>query len=193
MSEMVLYLGLGAAFLILFLLWALSGQPEGGNKTPPMAPIEQFVSLPGLAFEGADLLLNDADYRMLRSRPALRPLGQQLKRERGRIALLWLRLLQQDMMSLWRFRRLLVRNGASVRVGSEIRVAVTAFLALLLLFSLRVLVALVGPFAFFSLMSNARNRVEKSSRVCAELLAQLPPSKWPEIQRTWAAEATPVG
>lgn len=190
MSEIILYLGLGAAFLILFLLWALTSQPEVGNKIPPMAPIEQFVSLPGLAFEAADLLLNDADYRRLRSHAALRTLAQKLRRERGRIVLLWLRLLQQDLMSLWRFRRLLVRNGASVRVGDEIRVAVTALQALLLFSSLRFLVTLAGPFALYSLMSSARNRVEKSSRLCAGLLAQLPQSKWPEIQRNWAAEAT---
>ena len=194
MNELVLFLVAGAVFLVLFLLWFLSGQPRATDRALPLGALDQILSLRGLAFHKSDLLLDEGDYRMLRSKPDLRRLARQLRRDRSKIVLLWLRLLQEDVRNLWRFRRLLVRHGVSVELAEECRIAATAVLALALLFSLRVVVLVAGPFALAQMLRGARGQVEMASRLCAELLSRVPLAGRAEIGRQWAAEfVAPAG
>lgn len=194
MNELVLFLVLGAVFFLLFLILFLIGQPKTHeNDLPlPLGALEQIVSLRGLAFNKSDLLLADGDYRMLLSNPTLRPLARQLLRDRGEIVSLWLKLLRDDIRTLWRFRRLLVRSGASVGLAEEYRIASTAVLALALFFLLEVAVTLAGPFAPALLLRAARRQVEAASRMCAAVLSRIPRSNWAEIGRKWAAEFSAV-
>ncbi len=194
MNQLVWFLAAGAVFLVLFLLWFLSGQPRATDETLPLGALDKIVSLRGLAFNKSDLLLDDGDYRMLRSKPDLRRLARQLHRDRSKIASLWLKLLQEDVRNLWRFRRLLVRHGVSVELAEECRIAATAVLALALLFFLRVVIVVAGPFALAQLLRGARGEVETASRLCAELLSRVPPASRAEIGRKWAAEfVAPAG
>ncbi len=188
MNQLVLFLAAGAVFFLLFLLWFLTGQPRETDRTLPLGALDQIVSLRGLAFNKAELLLDETDYRMLRSRPGLRRLARQLRRDRKRIALLWFELLQEDIKKLWSFRRLLVRHGVSVSLVEECRIAVTAVLALALLILLRVGVAAVGPFALAHLLRGAAAQVETASRLCAGILSRVPPSTRAQLEREWAAE-----
>ena len=111
-----------------------------------------------------------------------------MRRDRREIALLWLKLLQDDVRTLWRFRRLLVRNGISVRLTEELHIASTAVLALTYLSVLRVVVSVMGPFALPALLRLAGHLVEATSQLCAQLLSRVPLSMRPEIERQWAIE-----
>ena len=188
MNELVFFLIAGAVFLLLFLFWFLKGQPRTADETVVMKELEQVVSLLGLASTKSALILDDSDYRFLRSNPQMWSLARELQRDRRAIVLLWLNHLQQDVRTLWRFRRLLVRNGVSVRLSEEFYIATTAVLALAYLFALRAVVSVVGPFALPALLRQARKLVEAGSRSCAQLLDRVPPAMRPEIERQWAAE-----
>ncbi len=188
MNQLVVFLVAGAVFLLLFLLWFLRGQRRESDQTLPLGALNQIVSLRGLAFRKSELLLDDVDYRMLSSRPGLRPLARQLRCDRRRIVSLWFELLQEDIKKLWSFRRLLVRHGVSVGLAEECRIAATALLALTLLYLLRVVVAAAGPFTVAQLLRGAADQVEAASRLCAALLSQVPPSSRAQLEREWAAE-----
>ncbi len=193
MNQLILFLAAGVVFLLLFLLWFLTGQPRETDRTLPLGALHQIVSLRGLAFHRSDLLLDENDYRMLRSKQELHRLARQLRRDRRKILLLWFELLQEDIKKLWSFRRLLVRHGVSVGLAEECRIAATAVLALALLFLLRVVVAVAGPFALAQLLRGAAGQVEAASRLCAELLSRVPLSGRAELEREWAAELVAPG
>ncbi len=194
MNQLVVFLVAGAVFLLLFLLWFLRGQRRESDRTLPLGALNQIVSLRGLAFRKSELLLDDVDCRMLSSRPGLRPLARQLRRDRRRIVSLWFELLQEDIKKLWCFRRLLVRHGVTVGLAEECRIAATAVLALALLFLLRVVVTTAGPFALAHLLRAAAAQVETASRLCADLLSRVPYSTRAQLEREWAAEfAAPAG
>ena len=111
MNELVFFLIAGAVFLFLFLFWFLKGQPRTPDETVVMKELEQVVSLLGLASTKSALILDDSDYRLLRSNPQMWSLARELRRDRRAIVLLWLKHLQQDVRTLWRFRRLLDLTG----------------------------------------------------------------------------------
>jgi hypothetical protein len=116
--------------------------------------------------------------------------ARQLRRDRRRIVLLWLRLLQEDVGNLWRFRRFLVRHGAPVAPREEFKVAAAALAAVAFLGLLRALVWVAGPFAVAALASRARTHVERTSWGCADLLGRLPETVWPELERSWMTAPT---
>ena len=186
MTELVLSAILGIVFFLGFLVLGLIGRPQTALDSPPMNALRQIVDLPGLSTTNADVLFAPSDYQILRSRAKLRQLASQLRQDRRRILLSWLRLLVADVRTLWRFRRFLVRNGVSVGFLEELQIAATATSALLALFGLEILVACAGPFALYSLIASARRQVEKASCLCADLLHRLPSNGLVEIERKWA-------
>ena len=188
MTELVLFLLTGTALLALFLLILWKGPTEESESARGMARLAQMISLPSLSFKNVELLLNDTDYRLLRSSPMLRLVAGQHWSDRRRMVLTWLRLLQRDLVALWRLRRLLSGHGVSTSIGEELRVAETALVALALVCSLRVAVALTGPFALVRVLQSTRRRVETISRSCAGLLARIPSSRWEEIEQLSALE-----
>ena len=188
MNELALFLIAGAVFLLLFLAWFITGRPKVSDETEHMKELDQIVSLAGLASTDSELIFDDSDYRMLQSNSHLQPLAREMRRDRREIALLWLKLLQDDVRTLWRFRRLLVRNGISVRLSEELHIASTAVLALTYLSVLRVVISVVGPFALPALLRQAGKLVEAGCHSCAQLLSRVPLSMRPEIERQWAIE-----
>lgn len=188
MNHLVWFLVAGAALLVFFLLWFLTGRPKATEEAPSMMALEQVVSLLGLASGKSDLLLDESDYHMLRSNPRLQPLARELRRDRREITLLWLKLLQEDVRTLWRFRRLLVRNGVSAGLVEELRIAAIAVVALASLACLRMMVFIAGPFALPALLRQARRQVQAASSACAALFSRVPPALRAEIERQWAAE-----
>ena len=188
MNELVLFLVAGAVFLLLFLYWFLTGRPKATDEAESMKGLEQILSSAGLASTSSAFLFDDADYRMLQSNPDLQPLAREMRRDRREITLLWLKLLQENVGTLWRFRRLLVRNGVSVRLSEELDIATTAVLALIYLSVLRVVVSVVGPFALPALLRQAGKLAEEGCHSCAQLLSRVPVSMRAEIERQCAAE-----
>jgi hypothetical protein len=188
MNELILSIVLGALLFLAFLALALRGLPQTGQETA-LEKLRRMVALRGLAFPRPELLFRTCDYELLASRPELRGLLKQLRHERREIVQSWLALLAEDVRTLWRFRRFLVRNGVAVGALEEFRVAAAAFLALSCLVALRFLVAFLGPFALASLLGRARGLVETTLRLSANLLGQLPQATWTEVERRWSREA----
>lgn len=187
MSELVLFLVLGVMLFFVFVLLALRGRAKA-TDSEAMAALHQIVDLRGLSFRHASLLTDRADYDRLRSRSDLHRLAGQFRRDRRRLVLLWLSLLQQDVIVLWRFRRFLARNGIEASLGEEISIAATAAQALLMLSAARALVVLAGPFVIGAPLRNARHQVERVSGLCGALLRKLPGSNWRDLQQTWVRE-----
>lgn len=188
MNELVFFLVVGAVFLLLFLTWFLIGRPKARDEAASMKALEQIVSLAGPVSTNPEMLFDDSDYQMLRSDPQLQSLAREMRRDRRQIILLWLKLLREDVKTLWRFRRLLVRNGISVHLAEELHIATTAVFALIYLSGLRALISVVGPFALPALLRLAGHLVEATSQLCAQLLSRVPLSMRAEIERQWEAE-----
>jgi hypothetical protein len=185
-NELWLLAIVGAVFLLLFLVLLFRGRREPVAEPCAQVALAQVVALPGVNFGHVALLFDERDLKALECAPLLRPVAQQLHRDRRALLLLWLRHLQRDVLTLWRFRRLLTRSGVSGGLGEESRVAATAALALVLLASLRIVVATVSPFALVSFLRGAQGWVSRLSLACDVLLARVPASRWPDIERQWA-------
>ena len=181
MTELLSLLLLGIVLLVLFVLALLKGQSEEAASLD-MARLAKVVPLPGLSFRSPELLFRDDDYAWLRSNRALRGVARLHRRDRRRMVLLWLRLLQADLFVLWRVRRMLAGFGASANVVEEFLFFLKAVVVLSLLLFLRVCVWLTGPFAVMALLRGCRTLVESVFRSCADLLTRIPPAQWPEIE-----------
>lgn len=110
--------------------------------------LHRMVTLPSLSFAHPSALFDPGGYNLLISDPRLSEAAISYRHNIRRIALLWLKLLQNDVMVLWRFRRLLtvcgVYEGLRVEAATAVKAASLAFLVI----ALRVSVKVAGPFAF---------------------------------------------
>lgn len=189
MNQLVLLLITGAAFFVLFLALLLAGRPRVNPDDLPLAELERIVPLNGLVFNQAEVLLNPNDYRMLQSHRELRRVARELRRDRRNIVLLWLRLLQEDILNLWRFRRLLIRSGVPTGIAEEFRIGMGSILVLAFLLVLRIVVTVGGPFAFAQLTRFARQQVEGIYEICAGILIRVPQGTLAGIESQWAASS----
>lgn len=189
MNQLLLLFVVGVVLFVLFLVLSLTGRPRMRVEPRHMVELDRIVPLNGLTFNQAEVLLNPADYHLLQSHTALRRVARELRRERRSIVLLWLRLLQEDMINLWRFRRLLVRSGAPADLIEEFRVATASIAILGFLSVLRCVVAIVGPFAVPQLIRLAKRQAEGAYQTSADLLRRLPSERLAEIERQWAASS----
>jgi len=189
MNQLLLLLVAGVVLFVLFLVLSLTGRPRMSPDPHRLAELERIVPLNGLVFNQAEVLLNPRDYQMLRSHVGLQRVARELRRDRRNIVLLWLKLLREDILNLWRFRRLLVRGGAPAGLAEEFRVAATSILLLGFLLSLRVVVAVAGPFAVPQLIQLAKRQAENAYQISAELLRRLPAGRLAEVESQWATRA----
>ncbi len=187
MTELILLLVTGLLLAGLFLFALLIGHPKRHEESEAAEILFEIVPLPGLRFKQAAVLFDDSDYRILRRVPALKNDVWHLRRDRRRLVLLWLRLMRKDLISLWRFRRLLTRYGVSGSLQEELQIASTAIMGLLLLSCLSIFVTVLGPFALSGLLRNARSHVKDLSDSCASLLGRIPSARWSEIQNEWSS------
>ena len=189
MNQLLLLFVAGVVLFVLFLVLSLTGRPRMNSDPRPLAELERIVPLNGLVFNQAEVLLNPGDYQMLRSHAGLQRVARELRRDRRDIVLLWLRLLQKDILNLWRFRRLLVRSGAPAGLAEEFHVATASMLILGFLLGLRVIVAVVGPFAMPQLIRLAKGQAENTYQASAALLARLPSGRLAELESQWIARS----
>ncbi len=189
MTELVLLIVIGSVLLLFFVSLLFAAPPNSAPGRLAQTALFEMVSLPGLSFRHADRLFDPADYSMLLSRPQLAQVARQLWRDRRNLVLLWLAMMQHDVLSLWRFRRLLTRYGVSRGLGEELLVAATALGTLAFLLAVRVAVALAGPFALVAFLTKVRGCVERLSTSCATHLERLPTLRWGEVAEAWGAQA----
>jgi len=189
MNALVFLLIAGAVTLVLFLALLLTDRPRMSPDNLPLPELERIIPLNGLVFNQAEVLLNPSDYRMLQSHRELRRIARELRRDRRDIVLLWLRLLQQDILNLWRFRRLLIRSGVATGIAEEFRLGMGSILILGFLLVLRLVVTVGGPFAFPQLIRFVKQQVEGIYETCAGILLRIPQASLAGIESQWSASS----
>jgi hypothetical protein len=189
MIDLVLFIFLGLALLIVFVLLGLQGPPKTMPDASAMAAVGQMVSLQGASFIHGERLLDDAEYQLLRTNPVLRPVAERLRKDRRELALLWISSLLSDLNTLWRFRRFLIRRGAPARLREELAILRSFLVAVIFLNLLKVSILTLGPFAFSRMTRRAGRLVESMSHATAGMLGRIPPAGWPELERAWMSTA----
>jgi hypothetical protein len=175
----------GLLLFIVFLKIAVRGLPKAEPSFSAVSTVGQMVSLQGLSFKGTQQLLDSKEYRLLRSTPELSQVAKMFRKDRKALVLMWLSLLRQDVKSLWRFRRFLVRTGVPATLSEEVGIFGNAILAIMALNLLYVFVSAFGPFTFSDAIRSIRSLVERVSSASALILERLPQSGWPEVERDW--------
>jgi hypothetical protein len=188
MISLIFFLVAGLGFLAAFLLLGVKGQPVASPGITAVTAMAQMVRLGGPSFKNSTRLLDDSEYRTLLSNPTLRPIAKQLRSERRDLLLQWISVLQSDLNSLWRFRRLLVRHGVRVRASEEFRILQTFVVCWSCLKLLKFSIWFTGPFAVPRLARHAGVMVGGMSDSVAGLLSRAPAATWPEIERSWTTQ-----
>ncbi len=187
MTELYILLFVGIFFLFVFALEFAARTTNPGNGADSLAKLAQFVPLQAVCFAGPELLFDDRDYRWLQSHQALSGTARRHWRDRRNLVLRWLKLLHQDILSLWAFRRMLGRFGVSKSAGEELRVLGDILFGLAWVYFLRLAVLISGPYAVIGLFKRAHRIVETFSHSCAGHLGRVPPSRWSELENLCAA------
>jgi len=189
MIDLLLFILAGVVLLIAFLLLGLQGPPRTDADASALAAVGQMVSLEGTSFVQGDRLLDDAEYRMLRSNPDLHLVAARFRKDRRELALLWISVLLSDLKALWRFRRFLIQRGAPTRLGEEWAILRSLIGAVIFLNLLRFSVLTLGPFAFSRMARRACHPVDAMSRAAANVLGRIPSAGWPDLERAWTSTA----
>lgn len=179
---------IGVALLGWMLAALLRGVP------PQAAPaaygrVAQLLQLPGLAFAYPERLFDPADYEAALRHGVLPHVAAAVRDERQRLALLWLRLLRNDVQTLWRFRRVMAAHGVSADPTEELRVALAGAFAVGLVQLLRLAVRVAGPFRVAALCQATRRDVESIWQGSAALFGRIPPGQVEDLRRVWQASS----
>ena len=186
MNELVVLLIVGVLLTLGFLAALLKGPRATASESEPCGELFDIVSLPGLSFRWARQLFESADYDLLRASPRLEGVAQQFWQERRRLVLHWLRLLEDDVRSLWRFRRMLTSYGISRGLAEEAGIAAKALGTLVMLGFLRLVVTLTGPFALVVVLRFVVTRVKEIRLSCEDLWHAAPPHLVTRLRQEWA-------
>jgi hypothetical protein len=185
MIELLLAILAGLVLLFAFVLLGLQGPPNADADA--LAAVGQMVSLEGTSFVQADRLLDDTEYRLLKSNPALNRVAAQLRKDRRELALLWIDVLLKDLHALWRFRRFVIQRGAPTKLSEEGAILRSFIVAVVFLNLLKLAVLALGPFAFSRMARWARRPVDAMSRATASVLGRVPSAGWPDLERAWTS------
>lgn len=186
MLELTILLIAGLILAVLFVSWALN-LSAGRLEVPPtqVGELHGLVPLSGVSCQQVEHLFDAGDYRYLECL-RLHDVARQLERDRRQAALLWLRLLREDLEKLRRFRRLLMVCGAKTNVQMEWAVFVNSISFHILHRLLDTWIRLFGLYAtprvHLALVRPAR---EVSSQVAC-VLARLSPAQLVEVKQKWA-------
>lgn len=173
------------AFGLTALVHAL--RDTGGDSADGEFDLSSVLHLDSLEFDAPSLVFANKDYRELASEPLLRPIARQLRQDRKRIALEWLRGCQSDVMAMWRFRRFLTSRGAPSTTREELAQALRSLGLICFLAALRASVWVCGPYTFTRLAADVRAGGWELRRACTKALAKLPRADWQQIAAEWRA------
>lgn len=186
MIQLLVMLIIGLS-LLAFALFALVRAVGTNDRSSVASDFDLSTMLPlaSLEFDTPALLFADTDYRVLISDPRLRTIARELRKDRRAIALLWLRELQRDVISMWRFRRFLTSRGASNAAGPELWAVFQSVGLISVLAVMRASVWLWGPYVFKSVVVGIRDDARKLRRSCVRALERLPREKWARVAAEW--------
>jgi hypothetical protein len=182
-----LFVVAGVALLVGFLFLGLQGSPSQNPDAASLAAVGQIVTLQGTSFVQGDRLMEDAEYRALRSNPDLHPVAAQLRKDRRELALLWIDALLSDLRALWRFRRFVIQRGAPTHFSEEWAMLRSLIAAVIVLSLLKLCVLTLGPFAFARVARHACHPVDAMSRATANVLGRIPSARWSDLERAWTS------
>jgi len=189
MINLTLFTILGLVLFGSFIFIALQGSPKSLPDTSAVRAVTQIINLEGSSFANARRLLDDTDYQSLCSNPDLRRLAERLRSERKQLALMWISLLQNDLITLWQFRRFLIQRGVPSSLKEELGTLKSLALSLVLLNFIKLSIRTVGPFALPRATRQAGQLVDSMSKGAAVVLGRIPAAGWAEIERSWANSA----
>ena len=190
MINVTLFAILGLALFGSFIFIALQGgRKKGLPDSSAVRAVTQIINLEGSSFATARRLLDDTDYQTLCSNPDLRKLAEKLRSERKQLVLMWISMLQNDLITLWQFRRFLIQRGVPSSLKEELSTAQALAMSLALLVVIKVSIRTVGPFALPRATRQAGQLVESMSKGAAVVLGRIPAAGWAEIERSWANSA----
>lgn len=173
-------------FACLFLFLLLLFKPQPSSATHDTEFRDSIAGLSAANVQHLEMFFGDGDYRLLGARPELKAVSAKFRRDRRRIALLWLGELERDVHLVWEFRRFLVRNGLQVTFREEVAIASGACFALMYLKAVWLTVFLWGPFALSGALRGAKAPVRQLSTRGAGLLAHAPAPMRAQLQQRWA-------
>jgi hypothetical protein len=184
-SDLVFFIVAGLILSIIFLLLGVR-QNEDVPDESAIKAVDQMLNLEGDSFAYGERLLDDGDYRLLKSNPKLQEVAAQLKKERQMLILMWISSISRDIETLWRFRRfIIVQHQAPVKTSEEWAIFRSYLITMGVLKMMKVSVLLLGPFAFSGWSRAAGRPVIAFSNAAANLLARVPSSGWTDIERAW--------
>jgi len=189
MINLIFFTILGLALFGSFIFIALQGSPRTLPDSSAVQAVTEIINLEGSSFLSAKRLLDDTDYQVLCSNPDLRRLAERLRNERRQLALTWISLLQNDLITLWRFRRFLIQRGVPSSVSEELGTLQALVLSVVLLSFIRLSIRAVGPFALPRTTRRAAQLVDSMSKGAALVLGRIPAAGWAEIERSWVESA----
>jgi hypothetical protein len=189
MMNLILFAIFGLVLFGSFIVLALQGSPKSLPDSSAVRAVTEIINLEGSSFSNARRLLDDTDYQLLCSNPDLQRLAGRLRNERRQLTLMWISLLQADLLTLWRFRRFLIQRGVQSSLGEELGTLQALLLSLLFLNLLRLSIRTIGPFALPRATRQAGQLVESMSKGAALVLGRIPAAGWAEIERSWVQSA----
>src|SRR6185295_6363274 len=160
MSNLLLFILAGLVRLVVFILLAFQDETSAVADASASAALSQMVTLEATPFVRPNLLLDDEEYRLLKSNPDLIQVAERLRKDRQDLALLWIDALLKDLGSLWRFRRFVIQRGAPTHLSEEWTIFRSFIGALFFLKVLRLSIVTLGPFAFVRITRGACRPVE---------------------------------
>lgn len=185
---LLLYVILALLLFCGIVVASIGTSPQKASRSRALLAVNEMVKLDSALVRNADQMFDDAEYRLLRSNPALAPVARRLRKERQELALMWLALLVRDLRKLSRFRSFLIRGGVSTETSDEIAVFFTFVSSMLFLTALRLFVRVFGAFAARGIASRARVAIEASSHASARVLDRLPFGTWGEVAHNWQSQ-----
>ncbi|HVB54805.1 MAG TPA: hypothetical protein VNE63_00015 [Candidatus Acidoferrales bacterium] len=185
MTLLILSVLVAVALFISILVVALKTTPKKVTMSSALLAVSEMVELEGLSLKNPTQVFDDAEYRILRSNPALTGVAKRFRKQRQELALMWLSLLLSDLQKLSRFRGFLIRSGLPAKPSEEIEIFYTFVFSVFFLNLLKSFVRVLGPFALHGTMRRARLPVERMSYASARLLNRLPSAQWQDIARGW--------
>ena len=189
MINLIFFAILGLLLFGSFIFLALQGSPKSLPDSSAVQAVSEIISLEANSFSNARRLLDDMDYQVLCSNPDLRRLAERLRNDRRQLALTWISQLQNDLLTLWRFRRFLIQRGVPSSVTEELGTLQALVLSLALLTFIRLSIRTVGPFSLPRATRQAGQLVDSMSKGAALVLGRIPAAGWAEIERSWVKSA----
>lgn len=174
MSELLFFLALSLALLVLLLLWASRGARVAANQEE-IAGVQEALAALQLAGPPRTLeekIFAGRDWEFVSKRTP-RPIQLEFLNDRKKLALSWLRESRKKVAEVLALHRTAARQWSSLRPAAELGLVVHYLFFLMVYAILFGLIWLRGPFALRRMVSYASELAEQLSISAALLLVEL--------------------